>query len=398
MKMHRDWVVEPSGRSCAALAAALALTVLALGATPALAAPAIRGSGVVYAPAGATISVSAAGEFDDAGTNPRFTEAVFSTLDYYNMAGIPEHNPKRLFVEVKSPAELNALASPPDSTFSVTVEVSMTNDEGEEATGTLTFQTTYTRAPSAETPSAAPVPTLSQTTPINAAPATLITVSADQVFDNAGTNPKITSAVFSDTTYYDVSRTYDNGLLYVQAKSAAELNALASPPDSPFTTTVEVTMTNDEGQTATGTLTLKTHYAKDTAEAPAPAPVLALRKATIRVPAGGLVRIDADEAFDHAGTNPRMTSAVFSDTSYYESRSGLSEGSLYVQVKSAADLNALASPPDSPFTVTVEVAMANDEGQTATGTLTFKTTYERTVSVPDADFPVDPSAPAGPAD
>ena len=46
-----------------------------------------------------------------------------------------------------------------------------------------------------------------------------------------------------------------------------------------------------------------------------------------------------------------------------------------VEPKSQAQLNALASPPDWRFEVTVDVTMTNDEGQTATGTLTFVTTY-----------------------
>ena len=48
-------------------------------------------------------------------------------------------------VEPKTEAQLNALASPPDWRFEVTVEATMTNDEGQTATGTLTFVTTYTR-------------------------------------------------------------------------------------------------------------------------------------------------------------------------------------------------------------------------------------------------------------
>ena len=42
-----------------------------------------------------------------------------------------------------------------------------------------------------------------------------------------------------------------------------------------------------------------------------------------------------------------------------------------------AELNALDPRPDNPFTFTADVTMTNDEGQTASGTLTFETTYDR---------------------
>ena len=164
----------------------------------------------------------------------------------------------------------------------------------------------------------------------------------------------------------------------MEVKSAAQLNALAAPPDSPFTFTAEVTMTNDEGQTATGTVTYRTSYDRDepTAEPPSdPPPQPTLTRTAISAPPGDRIELEAGEVFDNAGTNPKFTKATFSDTAYYEAGSGLDDGRLVVRVKSADDLKALASPPDSPFTITVTVAMTNDEGRTATGQLKLTTSY-----------------------
>ena len=190
-----------------------------------------------------------------------------------------------------------------------------------------------------------------------------------------GTNATLTGADFSTTEYSNTHGIRD-GRLWFQIKSAAELNALASPPPSPFTVTAAVTMTNDEGQTATGTLTFRTSYARDTTEKVVP--TLAPAEART-VGAGGFASVGAYDVFDNAGTNARFTGVEFSTMEYYDGEfSGIApHGKLWVQVKSAAELNALASPPPSPFTVTAAVTMTNDEGQTATGTLTFKTMYNR---------------------
>ena len=76
-------------------------------------------------------------------------------------------------------------------------------------------------------------------------------------------------AVFSNPEYLvaaDTRISPGKDFVFVTVKSNAELNAMASPPDNPFTFTAEVTMTNDAGQTATGTITYRTHYAKDSDE------------------------------------------------------------------------------------------------------------------------------------
>ena len=54
-----------------------------------------------------------------------------------------------------------------------------------------------------------------------------------------------------------------------------------------------------------------------------------------------------------------------------------------MQAGTDAELSALLPPPASPFTVDDTVTMANDDGRTASDTVTFETTYERLVSVPE---------------
>ena len=383
MTINRHRALKLSVRRGAPLAAALAVALLAWSGAQAAAAPTLSQTDAIDAPPGVLIGVSAAeppfGLFDGAGTNPRFTEAVFSTLAYYDASqtGVSPSN-GRLFVQVKSAAELSALASPPDSPFTVTAEVTMTNDEGETGTGTITFETHFTSDGAEPTP--APrggprvEPTLSRTDATDAPPGVLISVGAG-AFADAGTNPRITNAVFSTTAYLNTNQIH-RGRLFLEVKTADELNALASPPDSPFTFTAEVTMTNDEGLTGTGTITFSTSYDRDQTPKPAAVPVQPTlsRTAQISAPPGELVTIGADEVFDNAGTNPRFTNAVFSATAYYDV-SRIEAGRLAVQAKTARDLNTMASPPDSPFTVTVEVTMSNDEGETATGTLSFETHF-----------------------
>ena len=326
--------------------------------------------------AGDFVSVGAYDVFDNAGTNARFTGVEFSTMEYYDdeHSGVAPHG--KLWVQVKTAAELSALASPPASPFTVTAAVTMTNDEGQTATGTLTFRTTYDRTTTdSPTPPRRRAPTFAWTETIATRPGVPFTASAYGAFLHAGTNATFTDADFSTTEYSDTHEIRE-GRLRFQVKTAAELNALASPPPSPFTVTAAVTMTNDEGQTATGTLTFRTSYARDTTEEVVP--TLASAEArTAR--AGDFVSVGAYDVFDNAGTNARFTGVEFSTMEYYDDEhSGVApHGKLWVQVKTAAELNALASPPASPFTVTAAVTMTNDEGQTATGTLTFETTYNR---------------------
>ena len=246
---------------------ALAAAVAVLGAAPAAATESsltVR----LSAPPGVLVSVSAHqwyGEWTgDEGSNPRYTEAAFSTMEYYVEAYTRIYD-GLLFLQPKTSEELNALASPPPDPFTVTVEVTMTNDEGETATGTLKFKTDYASASDDETvPSLTtnPQPYQVRWTAITAEPGTTVTIYAVNLFASAGTNPKITDAVFSTTEYYDTHEVRD-GLLRVQSKSAADLNALASPPSDPFTVEVRVTMANDEGQTASGTINFETTYGGD---------------------------------------------------------------------------------------------------------------------------------------
>ena len=400
-------------RRCSAFAVALglALAVLMLNDAPAVAQPTLSPGTEVNAPPGTLVSFHA-DVFGNAGTNPRFTDAVFSTMEYYDPThtGIRSHNTFSLFVQVKTAEELNALASPPPSSFTVTVDVTMTNDEGQTGTGTVTFRTGYVRVPTAGTPpetsSAPPVQPTVKPEAVTIPVGTLTSITAGEVFDNAGTNPRFTDAVFADSPYLTDGRVH-NGLLFVEAKTAEQLNALSPPPPSPFTVAVDVTMTNDEDQTATGTLTYEMRYARATTagtppEAPRDPPVQPTfsRTATESLPVGILISYTADEMFDNAGTNPRFTGAVFPDRTYLNEgavpTSGTRAGQLFIEVKTAEQLSALASPPDSPFTVTAEVTMTNDEGQTATGTVTFEMRYARTTTAgttpePPSEPPVPPT-------
>ena len=331
-------------------------------------------------PPGVMRSAQAALSFANAGTNPRITGAEFSTTEWYNVHEIREGI---LYVQPKTAAELSALPAPPPSTFTVDVTVTMANDEGRTASGTITFRTTYDRV---SQPKQRVTPTLSAPGTYLANPGYLNSLTADFLFDNAGTNPRITGAEFSTTEYYK-DHSVGRGRLWVQAMTAAELNALPAPPPSPFTVDVAVSMTNDESQTASGTVTLETTYervepSQEPTEPSGPEPTFT-RTAPINAHPGTVVEVWVRAAFDNPGTNPRFTDVTFSTTEYYSSHyiytyaaSEHTGGpSLYITAKTHAELNALATPPPNPFTVTADVTMTNDEGHTATGTLTFQTSY-----------------------
>ena len=102
---------------------------------------------------------------------------------------------------------------------------------------------------------------------VSAPPGVLVSVSAHQWYDEGtgdeGTNPEIVEATFSTTDYYDTHRV-GNGRVWVQAKSDADLNALAVPPTDPFEVTVDVSMTNDEDLTIEGKIVFKTEYERNT--------------------------------------------------------------------------------------------------------------------------------------
>ena len=382
MTLDRHRIMKPSFRRAAPLV--LALAMLVLSAAQPLAAPTQSSQTTLNAPPGVRVSISAHFAFDNTGTNAEITEATFSDTTYYNVARVDNGY---AWVEAKTDAELNALPSPPPETFETTVDVTMTNDEGATATGTIALQTTYARA--SAPPTGASQPTLRPTNPgqdefNNAPPGVLVSLSADApangVFDNAGTNPRITGAVFSTTEYYNTHR-IARDMVWVEAKTSAQLNAMSPPPPSPFDVTVDVTMTNDEGQTATARITFRTSY--DRVE---PTPTPTMYGMGLQPLPGQTVISYAAGMFRNSGTNPRYTSADFSTTDYYSVHE-IRDGNIVVQVKTEAQLNALASPPDSPFTVSVEVTMANDEGHTASGTLQIITYYEKAAAAPPAEDP-----------
>ena len=224
-----------------------------------------------------------------------------------------------------------------------------------------------------------------QVKPTEVAPGATAGGRAFEMFENAGTNPRYTDAAFSPTKeWHDpVSGIQGHGGLWVKPKTTDELNALPSPPPSPFTVDVTVTMVNDEGETASGTWRYRTTYARASTPAPAPLPPGAppadpspssagLER---QAPPGTLVIVKPAQAFENAGTHPIFTDAVFSTTEYYEPDIGIYGGSLWVKARSSSDLLAMIPQPPNPLTVTAEVTMTNDEGDTASGKVTFVTEY-----------------------
>lgn len=385
MTSHRHQAVDVPASSprhavqylFAALVAAL--TVLMLSTAPVLAAPSWKeiNASKTGVP-GVLHSFGIPGSFDNAGTNPRWTSAVFSTMEYYVEADTRINASRtHVYLRVKTTDELNAMSPPPPSPFTVDIEVTMTNDEGETASGTKSFTTTYARVE----PPTATAPSLSSNysgTKIGAV-GILQNWVVTAVFDNAGTNPRFTSVSVSPTEYFDADSTSldsTGSTAYFQVKTAAQLNALDSPPDNPFTSTVDVTMTNDEGHTASGTISLQTSYARIE---PVTGPTLSVT--TQQAPPGTTTSALAGSFFDNAGTNPYFTEATFSTMEYYNAdQTGISSdyftGMLDVTAKTSAELNAMDPPPDNPFTVQVTLTMTNDEGETATGTVDYTTEYE----------------------
>ena len=382
-----------------ALVAALAATVWMLSSSPAEAEPVFASPDPYNAPSGLLVSAPVEEVFSNAGTNPRFTNAVFSTMDYYDASatGIPTAADVRgyLFVQVKTDAQLNALDRPPTSPFTVTADVTMTNDEGQTATGTISFRSTYTMT----NPPPSDPPEIASTEPLNAPVGVLVSISAADTFDNAGTNPRFASATFSTMDYYndvDTGLNAQKSRLFVRTKTSAELNALALPPANPFTVTAEVTMTNDQGQTATGTISFVSTYIRTVSVPGNPQGVVPEIASTepLNAPAGVLVSISAADTFDNAGTNPKFASATFSTMDYYndvDTGLNVQKSHLFVKTKTPAELSALEEPPASPFTVTATVTMTNDEGQTASGTVTFETTYTRVTNPAQAPAQTQPT-------
>ena len=172
-------------------------------------------------------------------------------------------------------------------------------------------------------------------------------------------------------------RTDPDGIsrLFVKAMSADALNALPSPPSNPIHTPVTVSITNDEEQTFTRSVTLQTRYRRIASYGTGPGQPTAIERTTaFLAPPGGEVGIYPRDVFDNAGTNPVITELSFSTTDYYK-KSGIYHGTIHLKVKTNDQLNALPSPPRSPFEVEATMTMTNDEKQTATATLTIITYY-----------------------
>ena len=155
-----------------------------------------------------------------------------------------------------------ALPSPPASPFTVNADVSMTNDLGCMVSATLAYTTSYARTVTGGL-------TTRDDVRVGAPVGTRVSIAPYGVFyyannpRSAGTNPRFTDVTFSTSLdYYDEAAISESdGRLYVQAKTREALDALDAPPPGTFEITATVTMTNDEGHTATGgTVTFRTGY------------------------------------------------------------------------------------------------------------------------------------------
>ena len=218
----------------------------------------------------------------------------------------------------------------------------------------------------------------------NAPPGTLIHVFLPYHFRDTGTNPRFTEWSFSPAEHLVESDTVlnpmDNRRLFFRIKPPEQLNALATPPPANFETALTVKMTNDEGETASGTITLKSGYVRNpTARAPAepePEPIPTVATGTALAPPGETVTFSPDDLFQNTGTNPRFTQARFQSKYYYDAdKSGLNDGNLQVTAKSADGLRALGHPPPNPFRLRITLTVTNDEGYTNTGVVTFTTSW-----------------------
>ena len=264
MTINRHWAGKAGF-----FAAALGVLMLLLS-TAAVAQPTLVQAERNASP-GDAIDLGPADVFENTGTNPRFTGATFSNPEYLNNSGFTEDS---VSFDLKTADELNAMSPRPRSHFRFTVQVHMTNDEGWGTVGTLTYLASYPRAPDTVggVPGQPTAPVLAQTLDLDAPPGERVETEAGDMFAYAGTNPRFTAATFSTTDYYNTG-SVEGGVLVVQAKTDAELNDLEPRPESVFRVTVDVTMTNDEGQTGTGTLTFVTGYRKSMREGAPPPPM-----------------------------------------------------------------------------------------------------------------------------
>ncbi len=206
-------------------------------------------------------------------------------------------------------------------------------------------------------------------------------------FLNSGANPRYTKATVSNEDYIEdhsfIEVETEADTFAVEIKTAAALSALDPPPSSPFTFTADVEMTNDEGKTASGTLTFSVTYTQVSASPPPPPAWTATE--TVAASAGQQIIFNAGDLFDNAGTNPRFTgfggdATYIADHGFHPNKDVDESDRAFVTFKTAADLNAMSPPPPSPFEAEINVAMTNDEEQTASGTLTFSVTYARTTA------------------
>ena len=101
------------------------------------------------APPGSRLGIFPRDVFDNAGTNPVFTDVTFSTTDYYRDTRIADAPASEyhgiIILTVKYNDALNALPTPPPNPIEVTAKVTMTNDEEQTATATVTISTEYLR-------------------------------------------------------------------------------------------------------------------------------------------------------------------------------------------------------------------------------------------------------------
>ena len=271
MTIDRHPTIElPGLRLPAAFAAALAM--LMLGAAPASAEPEFRSvfSNGLSLGAGKTERLSVYEVFRDAGPNARFTEVSLSPKKYeglYETSLTDSGGTKDLLVVTAMTVEqLDALEEPPPDPFYVEVKMEMTNDKGENAEGTIEFKTSYDRPP--------PEPTVGEDAPgqdeaIDLAPGATFTTTVFELFNDAGTDPRIAKVTLSPEDYYQSFMPNEVTLL-VLAKDDEELAALDEPPSNPFTVTVTVKMKNAEGQTAEADLDFETSWNKPGEERPQP--------------------------------------------------------------------------------------------------------------------------------
>ena len=389
-----DGFLVRAGRRCsAAFAAALGVTVLMLSATPALAKPGIESPDIVAVP-GTTACAYAEDVVAGTGATKSFTGVTFSTDEYYYAQGTGIiGGGDAVCVSAKHSASLRALQSPPSSPFTVTATLGialkqngrtvLTNED------TLDFVTHYITDAKAE-------PTPESGVKVNSPPGILVSIRVDSVFDNRGTNPRFTKAVFSNPEYLDSDPVISSERVFLRVKDSDGLNSLSSPPSSTFTHTAVLTMTNDEGAMAENTITIESTYAKDTTTPqPAPADPPPESGMSVTSPAGVLISVRVEDVFESPGTNPRFTKAVFSNPEYLDSGYPVvTSDRVLWRVKDSEEFHSMSSPPSSPFTHTALLTMTNDGRKSFEKLITLESTYAKDTTTPQP-APADPTPVSG---